>query len=75
VTDFDLNGRTLERLHELTTVHSAVMGHVMNALIDLDTGTKADAKRTLQAAQKINRDYYEAMKARLIEAGLGEYLS
>ena len=55
----------LERAHlrgqDMAKAFGALQGHVMNAIIDLETGTKADAIRTLRAGQKIVADYQASL--------------
>ena len=51
----------LEKAHlrgqEMAKAFGALQGHVMNAIIDLETGTRADATRTLKAGQRIVAEY------------------
>jgi len=55
----------LEKAHlrgqEMAKAFGALQGHVMNAIIDLETGTKADAIRTLKAGQRIVAEYQAAL--------------
>lgn len=54
---WELLERTSLRNEAMAKAFGALQGHVMNAIIDLETGTKADAIRTLRAGQKIVREY------------------
>ena len=58
---WELLERTSLHAYEMAKAFGALQGYVMNAIIDLETGTKADAIRTLRAGQKIVADYQATM--------------
>lgn len=66
---------TTDKLYELTASRSegysklsgSLAGHIMNAICDLETGTKEDALRTLRAGLKVYDDHLAPTRA-LMEA-------
>lgn len=59
---WEMYERAVARNMALSGLLSDLEGHMMNAIIDLETGTKADAKRTLDAGLKLAKEFMEPLR-------------